>query len=205
MTKKGRVGIILSGRGSNFQAIYHYCQNETTNYQVAVVISNKINAPGLKKAAEVALPTYYVSAKQYADHSAYEHAMIEILKATQCELICLAGYTKLIGPTLLNEFKNRIMNIHPALLPAFKGLHAQEQALQYGVKVSGCTVHFVDEGMDTGPIILQRTVKVDAQDTAESLSQRILAQEHLIYPHAIELYFSGRLKIKGRLVEILPQ
>lgn len=199
----GRVGILLSGRGSNFEAIYRESTEESANFKIVTVISNKKKARGLERARELGIPAYYIAPRKYESREDYESAIVDILNEHQCRLVCLAGYMRLVGERLLQDFPNRIMNIHPALLPAFPGLDAQKQALEYGAKVSGCTVHFVDGGMDTGPIILQTPVPIEEGDDEETLSQRILTQEHRLYSKAISLFFSNKLKIQGRRVIIL--
>jgi phosphoribosylglycinamide formyltransferase-1 len=201
--KKGRVGILLSGRGSNFEAIYRKSMEENSNYEVVVVISDKKDARGLERAGELGIAHFFVSPKVFKPKSNYEKRMVEILTEYNVDLICLAGYMRIVGEELLNAFKHRILNIHPSLLPSFPGLHAQQQALDYGVKFSGCTVHFVDAGMDTGPIIIQEAVKVEENDTEDTLSMRILEQEHKIYSKAVTLFFEKKLKIVGRKVIIL--
>jgi phosphoribosylglycinamide formyltransferase-1 len=203
--KKGRVAIFLSGRGSNFEAIFQTSKNRKCNFEIVVVISDQKDARGLKKAKEFCIPAYSVSRKQYGSKDEYEKQLVLILKKYAVDLVCLAGYMRIVGGTLLKAYKNRILNIHPALLPAFPGLNAQKQALEYGVGVSGCTVHFVDEGVDSGPIILQKTVEVLDNDTEESLSDRILKEEHILYSQAICLFFEKRLKFEGRRVIILKK
>ena len=198
---KGKVGILLSGRGSNFLKIYENSLKQDSNFEISVVISNKKDARGLKKAKELDLPSYYVS-KKGKTKKEHEREIIKILKKHKVELVCLAGYMRIIGEEFVNEFKNKIMNIHPSLLPSFPGLDAQKQAIEYGVKVSGCTVHFVDNGIDSGPIIIQEPVKVEENDDEESLSEKILEKEHIIYSKAIKLFFENRLNIKGKKVII---
>lgn len=199
---KGRVGILLSGRGSNFEAIYHHSQKRKANFEVATVISDKKKARGLERAAELNLPHYYISPKKPKTKEQYEQELVATLLNHNVELVCLAGYMRMVGQTLLAAFPNRIINIHPALLPSFPGLHGQQQALDHGVKVTGCTVHFVDPGMDTGPIILQKAVEIKENDTEESLSSRILKEEHQLFSQAITLFFENRLKISERRVII---
>ena len=199
--KRGKVGILLSGRGSNFLAIHKNSIKKESNFEISVVISNKKNARGLLKARELKIPAYYVSKKGKTKQE-YEREIINILKKHKVELVCLAGYMRLLGEEIINEFKNRIMNIHPSLLPSFKGLDAQKQAIEYGVKISGCTVHFVDNGLDSGPIIIQKAVEVKDNDDEESLSNRILKEEHKIYSKAIKLFFDNKLEIRGRRVVI---
>lgn len=204
MNAKGRVAILISGRGSNFEAIYKNSLKKDANYEIVVVISNKKKAPGLQKAAEYGLDAFHVSPAKYRTKSDYEKEIIAILDKYKVDLVCLAGYMKIIGSELLETYKNRMMNIHPALLPSFPGLDAQQQAVDYGVKISGCTVHFVEAGVDSGPIILQKAVPVEPTDDAETLSHRILKLEHEIYSAAVRLFFENRLKIIGRKVIILP-
>ncbi len=201
--KKLTLGVLASGRGSNLQSIIDACADSRINAQVAAVISDCQDAYALERAKKHGIAAYYVNPNIYSDKAAYEARMVELLQQHQVELVCLAGYMRLVGETMLNAYPLRMMNIHPALLPAFPGLHAQRQALEYGVKVSGCTVHFVDQGMDTGPIILQAAVPVLDNDTEESLAARILTQEHIIYPRAIGLFADGRLKVTGRKVSII--
>lgn len=200
--KKGRVGILLSGRGSNFEAIYKNSLEKDSNFEIAVVISDKKDARGLQRAAEFGIPNFHVSPKELKPKSAYEKRIVEILSEHNVDLLCLAGYMRIVGDELLETFKRRILNIHPALLPSFPGLHAQRQALDHGVKVTGCTVHFVDAGMDTGPIIIQKAVEVMENDSEDTLSMRILEQEHKIYSKAVTLFFEKKLKIVGRKVII---
>lgn len=202
MKKKGKVAVLLSGRGSNFEAIYQNSLKDGANFEVVAVISNKKKARGLETARQYGLPAYHVSPRKFADKTGYEKEIVTLLKRHDTELVCLAGYMRLVGPTLLNSYPGKIVNIHPALLPAFPGLDAQKQALNYGVKVSGCTVHFVDAGVDTGPIILQQAVPLEEGDDEESLSKRILEQEHRLYSRGISLYFENRLQREGRRVII---
>ncbi len=203
MKTKGRVAVLLSGRGSNFEAIYKNSLKRDANYRVVVVVSNKKDAPGLQKASEFGLDFFHVAPKSYKTKTAYERAIIAILEEYSVDLLCLAGYMKIVGEELLQAYENRIMNIHPALLPSFPGLHAQKQAVDHGVKISGCTVHFVDAGVDTGPIILQRPVEVRDDDSEDTLGQRILKEEHEIFSEAVRLFFKKKLKIKNRKVIII--
>ncbi|OPZ74015.1 MAG: Phosphoribosylglycinamide formyltransferase [Firmicutes bacterium ADurb.Bin456] len=195
-----RLGILASGRGSNLQSIMDAAAAGKIGARVAVVVSDNKDAFALERARLAGIPAVYAGFGDYATKDDYERAILDILKQNEVDLVCLAGYMRLVGRVILDAYCNRIMNIHPALLPSFPGLHGQEQALEYGVKFSGCTVHFVDDGMDTGPIILQAVVPVYDEDTVESLATRILEQEHIIYPEAIRLYAGGRLKIRGRKV-----
>lgn len=200
--QKGRVGILLSGRGSNFEAIYRNSLKKNANFEVAVVISNKKDARGLERAKKFGLNAFRVSPKKLKPKEAYERKIVEILKEHKVDLVCLAGYMRIVGSELLNTFPGRIINIHPSLLPSFPGLHAHQQVLDHGVKVSGCTVHFVDAGVDTGPIIIQKAVPVEDNDTEDTLAQRVLEQEHKVYSSAITLFFEKKLKIVGRKVII---
>jgi len=202
ITKKGRVGVLLSGRGSNFEAIYRHSLEKDSNFEVAVVISDKKDARGLERAKEFGLHAFRVSPKKRKPKELYERKIVEILKEHKVDLVCLAGYMRIVGSELLNAFPGRIINIHPSLLPSFPGLHAHRQVLDHGVKVSGCTVHFVDDGVDTGPIIVQKAVPVNENDTEDTLGQRVLEQEHKIYSHAVTLFFEKKLKIVGRKVII---
>jgi len=170
----------------------------------AVVVSSVAEAPGLARAQAWGIPTEVVSHKDIRPREAHERRVADVLKDYRVDLVCLAGYMRLLSPYLVSEFRNRIMNVHPALLPAFPGLDAQRQALEYGSKISGCTVHFVDEECDHGPIVLQAAVPVLDDDTEESLSARILEEEHRIYPQAVALYFEGRIAIEGRRVRLGP-
>jgi phosphoribosylglycinamide formyltransferase-1 len=203
MKSRGRVAVLLSGRGSNFEAIYHNSLKKDANFEIVVVISDKKHARGLAKAGEYGLPAFHISPKKHTAKAAYEREIIKVLKNYDVELVCLAGYMRIVGEELLKEYKNRVINIHPALLPSFPGLHAQQQAVDYGVKVSGCTVHFVDAGVDTGPVIAQQPVAVEPGEDEKSLSRRILKEEHRIYSEVIRLYFTNRLKINERNVIIL--
>ncbi len=199
---KGRVAILLSGRGSNFEAIYQFSQQAAANFQVIAVISDNAEAHGLITAKNWGLPTYFVNPKQLKNKTIYEQKIVDILKNHHTQLVCLAGYMRIVGETLLNAYPGLILNIHPALLPSFPGTHAQQQALDHGVKISGCTVHFVDPGIDSGPIILQNAVTILENDTEDSLASRILTQEHQLYSEAISLFFQKRLNISGRRVII---
>jgi phosphoribosylglycinamide formyltransferase-1 len=172
------------------------------NYAIRLVISDQEDALGLRKAAAFNIPGHCLPPKEFRDKDAQEREICRLLERAGIELVCLAGYMRLVGPALLEKFPGRIMNIHPSLLPSCPGLHAQRQALRHGLKISGCTVHFVDAGLDSGPIIAQQAVRVRAADDEGSLSRRILRQEHRLYPRAIRLFFAGRLQIRGRSVII---
>ncbi len=197
-----KIGVLISGRGSNLQAIIDAIEQGQIPAKVAVVISNNPKAYGLERAKKHNIATKVYEPKKFPDKNIYELEIVKTLRAHKVDLVCLAGYMRIVGQPLLQEYFGKMINIHPALLPSFPGLHSQKQALDYGAKVSGVTVHFVDEGCDTGPIILQTAVPVMVDDTEETLSARILEQEHKIYPEAIKLFAEGRLKIEGRKVEI---
>lgn len=200
------IAVFISGRGSNFLALLKNIEKGVLkNCRIAVVFSNNPNAKGLEYAAEAGIKTIVIPSKNRSDRVEYDKEIINALSEYNIDLICLAGYMRIVTEELVEAYKNKIINIHPALLPSFPGLHAQKQALDYGVKVSGCTVHFVDGGMDTGPIILQKTVPVYDNDTEDTLSARILEQEHTAYSEAVALYAAGRLKVSGRKVEILDK
>jgi len=199
-----RLGVLASGRGSNLQAIIDAIEAGRLPARLAVVVSDREQAPALGRAARHGAPALSVSPKDHGDRAAYDRALRQTLHAHGVELVCLAGFLRILGPELIRPLAGRVMNIHPSLLPAFPGLDAQRQALDWGVRVTGATVHFVDEGVDTGPIIVQEAVPVLAGDTAETLSERILAVEHRLYPRAIRLYAEERLRIVGRRVHIDP-
>ena len=200
------LGVLISGRGSNLQSIIDAIEAGTVDARIAVVVSNKPEAFGLERARHHGLKTVFVDPKPFKEQTnrreAYDQAVLDVLKAHGVELVILAGYMRIVTPVLIDPYEGKLMNIHPSLLPSFPGLHAQKQALEWGVKVSGCTVHFVTEGMDEGPIIVQATVPIHEDDTAETLSARILEHEHRIYPEAIQLYAKGGLKIEGRRTRI---
>jgi phosphoribosylglycinamide formyltransferase-1 len=194
-----RLGILLSGRGSNFVAIADAIAAGKLDAEIAVVLSNREDAPGLERARERGIPAFALSSKG-VDRQAFDQQLIDHLQQHQVDLVCLAGYMRLLGLGFVLRFSNQIVNIHPSLLPAFPGLDAQHQALDHGVKVAGCTAHFVDQGLDSGPIIRQAAVPVLDGDTYETLSARILQQEHRIYSEAIGVVLSGRYRIAGRRV-----
>jgi len=200
--KKGRIAVFLSGRGSNFKAIHDAILAGKINAEIALVFSNKREALGLKIAQERNLETLYLNPKEFDSHEAYDQAIIDEVKKRDVDLICLAGYMKILTPLFCNEFKNRVMNIHPALLPSFPGLHVQQKSIDWGVRYSGATVHFVTADVDMGPIILQAVVPVLQNDIEDTLSERILKEEHKIYPEAVKLFFEGRLEVKERRVFI---
>jgi phosphoribosylglycinamide formyltransferase-1 len=192
--------VLVSGRGSNLQAIIDSIEKGyIKNAAINVVISNKENAYALERAKNHGISAIFLDPSEY-DRDRYDRAILDVLNQYNTDLLLLAGYFRILGNEIIKAYRNRIMNIHPSLLPAFKGLHAQKQAFEYGVKVAGCTVHFVDEGLDSGPIILQMCVPVLPGDTEETLTARILEQEHIIYPEAVRLFSEGKLKIEGRNV-----
>jgi phosphoribosylglycinamide formyltransferase-1 len=197
-----RLGVLASGGGSNLKAILDACASGTLNARVAVVVCNVPGAGALERAARAGVPAVVLPHKGAASREAYDEALVAILREAGVELVCLAGFMRLITPILLKAFENRILNIHPALLPAFPGMHGVRQAIGAGVRVAGCTVHLVDEGTDSGPIVLQAAVPVLDEDTEESLAARILLQEHRIYPRAIALFAEGRVRLEGRRVRL---
>jgi phosphoribosylglycinamide formyltransferase-1 len=201
--KRGRVAVLLSGRGSNFMAIREAVRRGDINVDIALVFSNKEDAPGLVKAREWGLETLFLNPKLFASREEYDRAVMRELEQRQIDLVCLAGYMKVLTPELCDAFKHRIVNIHPALLPSFPGLHVQQKAIDWGVRFSGCTVHFVAAEVDLGPIILQAVVPVLQDDTEETLAARILVEEHRIYPEAVRLYFEGRIEVRERRVFVL--
>lgn len=196
------LGVLISGRGSNLQAILDAIADGRLDARVGVVISNKLNAQGLERAERAGVPTVVLSLADYDSREAFDEAVLVALRERDVDVVCLAGFMRILSPVLVRAFPNRILNIHPSLLPAFIGLHAQEQAVEHGVKVSGCTVHLVDEELDHGPILLQATVPVEEGDTEESLSERILEQEHQLYPRAIQLILDGKVSVEGRRARI---
>ena len=194
-----RLGILLSGRGSNFEAIASNAAAGKIPAEIAVVISNNPKAAGLEKASARGIPAVVIPSRGL-EREAYDRLVVTELQKRQVYLVCLAGFMRLLSAYFVQQFPNRILNIHPALLPSFPGLEAQRQALEHGVKITGCTVHFVDEFLDAGPILVQAAVEVRDNDTEETLSARILAQEHRIYTDAINLALSGQYRIEGRRV-----
>lgn len=196
------LGVLVSGRGSNLQAILDAIMAGRLKAKLGVVVSDNPDAQALKRVAGFDIATAVVERKKFPDRRAFEQALVRELELHHVELVCLAGFMRILSSEFISHFPNRIMNIHPALLPAFPGLDAQAQAIAYGAKVSGCTVHFVDEGVDSGPIILQEAVPVQPDDDDHTLAERILHVEHRLYPRAIGLYCEGRLTIEGRKVII---
>jgi phosphoribosylglycinamide formyltransferase 1 len=197
---KSRIGVLLSGRGSNFVALADSVDSSRiTNAEIALVLSNREGAPGIDRAKERGLPTRVIPSKGL-EREAYDRQVVAALQEAEVDLICLAGYMRLLSPYFVASFPNRILNIHPSLLPSFPGLESQRQALEYGVKFAGCTVHFVDENLDAGPIVLQAIVEVKDADTDATLSERILKEEHRIYSEAVKIVLAGNFKIAGRRV-----
>jgi len=201
-----RVAVLASGRGSNLQAVIDAIEAGRVQAQIVVVISNKKNAVALERARKHELKDLFVDPKPFAgrpdSREAYDQSLLEILQQHEVELVLLAGYMKIVTAVLVNAYANRMMNIHPSLLPSFPGLDVQKKAIDWGCKLAGCTVHFVTEGVDEGPIIIQAAVPILDGDTPDTLAARILVQEHKIYPRAVELFAEGRLKVEGRRVFI---
>ncbi len=198
------IGVLASGNGSNLQAIIDRIENGELTAKIACVISNNAGAFALERARRYGIPALHLDHRLFPGRAGYDAALLEALREYEVELVALAGFMRIITPVLIDAYPHAIMNIHPALLPAFPGLHAQKQALDYGVKISGCTVHFVDPGTDTGPVIIQSAVPVLEGDTEETLSARIQVEEHRVYPKAIGLFAKGCLKVEGRTVIISP-
>jgi len=197
------LGILLSGRGSNFEAIARNVQTGQIPARIAVVISNRSDAPGLRRARAMSLNAAYIPS-QGKEREAYDREIVAALQEAQVDLVCLAGFMRVLGPYFVRAYPNRALNIHPSLLPAFPGLEAQKQALESGVKFTGCTVHMLDEGVDTGPIVCQAVVPVLDDDTEATLAARILKEEHRIYSEAIRLVLEDRIRIEGRRVVLKP-
>jgi len=196
------IGVLASGRGSNFQSIIDAIESGSLKAKIVLLITDNPNAFAIERARKHGIEPLIMMANQYGTRNEYYKAVVQELRIREVGLVVLAGFMRLIGKPLIEAYRDRVMNIHPALLPSFPGLHGQKQAQAYGVRISGCTVHFVDEGMDTGPIIIQAAVPVSFEDTEESLSERILKMEHKIFPEAIRLFSEGRLEVIGRKVKI---
>jgi phosphoribosylglycinamide formyltransferase-1 len=194
------IGVLISGSGTNLQAIIDAIAAQELDAKIQVVLSNRADAYGLVRAKKNGIPVAVLDHKQFPSREAFDQAVVDILRGREVKLVVLAGFMRLLSPVFVSAYSNRIMNIHPALLPAFPGLHVQKKAVEHGVRFSGCTVHFVNEECDEGPIIIQAVVPVFPDDTEETLAARILAQEHRIYPRAIQLYSEGRLRVEGRKV-----
>ena len=200
--KKFRLGVLVSGRGTNLQSILDAIGKGEVPAEVGVIISNKETAPALERGRQHGVESIFLNPKDFASREAYDRELVTLLNARDIDLVCLAGYMKILTAGFIRAFAGKIINIHPSLLPAFPGLDVQQKALDHGVKFAGCTVHFVEEEVDTGPIVLQAVVPVQDGDTTETLSARILEQEHKIYPRAIQLIAENRLRIQGRRVLI---
>jgi len=199
MSRDGRtLGVLISGRGTNLQAIIDAIQEGSLDARIGVVVSNKAQVEGLERAQKAAITTSVIEHKAFPSREAFDERVLEELREHETDVVCLAGFMRILSPVLVRAFPNRVLNIHPALLPSFIGLHGQKQALEYGVKVSGATVHIVDEELDHGPILLQATVPVRGDDTEESLAARILKVEHRLYPEAIALLLGGKFKFEDR-------
>lgn len=198
------LGVLASGRGSNLQAILDAVAVGHLEARVRIVVSDNADAYALDRARSAGVPAFHVDPRGFGSRESYERRIAELLQQHEVALVALAGYMRIVGPVLLGAFPGRILNIHPSLLPAFPGLHVQRQALEHGARISGCTVHFVDAGVDTGPIVIQAAVPVHDADTEELLAERILRQEHRIYPRAIQLFAEGRLRLEGRRVLVDP-
>lgn len=196
------IGVLLSGGGTNLQAIIDAIEQHRLDAEIRTVVSNRESAYGLTRARDHDIPTTVIDHRGHPSREAYDRVVVEHLESQGVELVVLAGFMRLLSPYFVQSFPDRIMNIHPALSPAFAGLHGQRQAFEYGVRFAGCTVHFVSENCDEGPIIIQAVVPVLSDDTEDTLARRILAQEHRIYPRAIQLYGEGRLVIEGRKVRV---
>ena len=199
------VGVLASGRGSNLQAILAACARPGFPAHVTVVISDREQAAALEGARAAGVEALWVNPKDFGDREAFDLALVHELQRRAVGLVCHAGFMRILSPVYVRAFAGRALNVHPSLLPAFPGLRAQRQALDHGVRVTGATVHFIDEGVDTGPIVLQAAVPVEPGDTEETLAARILGQEHRLYPEAIRLFAEGRLRIEGRRVIVLPE
>jgi phosphoribosylglycinamide formyltransferase-1 len=200
MARQVPIGVLISGGGTNLQSIIDAVETRKLDAKIQLVLSNKADAFGLERARKHGIATEVLDHKAFAGREAYDQAVVDLLRARGVELVVLAGFMRLLSPVFVKAYSNRIMNIHPALLPAFPGLHVQKKAVEHGVRFAGCTVHFVNEECDEGPIIIQAVVPVFPGDTEDTLAARILQQEHRIYPRAIQLYAEGRLAVVGRKV-----
>jgi len=200
MARQVSIGVLISGGGTNLQSIIDAIEAKQLDAKIQFVLSNRAEAYGLVRATNHGIPTEVLDHKSFPSREAYDQAVVDLLRRRGVELVVLAGFMRLLSPVFIKAYSNRIMNIHPALLPAFAGLHVQKKALEHGVRFAGCTVHFVNEECDEGPIIIQAVVPVFADDTEDALAARILKQEHQIYPRAIQLFAEGRLRVVGRRV-----
>ena len=198
----GRIAVLISGRGSNLQSIIDAVRAKALDAAIAVVVSNRPDAAGVFRAREAGIEAVYLDPREYDGRDAYDRAVTDVLRARGVELVCLAGFMRLLTPGFVEWWRDRIINIHPSLLPAFKGLHSHERALEAGVRLSGCTVHFVRAEMDDGPIIVQAAVPVHPGDDAERLAARVLAVEHRAYKLALRLIAEGRVRVEGEIVEV---
>ena len=202
---KKRIGVLLSGRGSNFEALAgSVAAGRIPNAEIAIALSNREDARGIEKARAFGIEARVISSRGL-EREAYDKLVVAALQEKRVDLVCLAGYMRLLSPQFVAAFRNRILNIHPSLLPAFPGLEAQRQALEHGAKFSGCTVHFVDENLDAGPIVLQACVPIEDNDTPETLAERILREEHRIYTEAVRIVLEERFRVEGRRVLVLPE
>jgi phosphoribosylglycinamide formyltransferase-1 len=202
---KKRIGVLLSGRGSNFEALADsIAAGRIPNAEIAIVLSNREGAPGIERARARKIDARAIPSKGL-EREAYDKLVMAALEEKKIDLVCLAGYMRLLSPQFVAAFRGRILNIHPSLLPAFPGLESQRQALEHGAKFAGCTVHFVDENLDAGPIVMQAVVPIEDRDTPETLSERILHEEHRIYTEAVRIVLEGRYRIEGRRVLITPE
>ncbi len=202
MSRLLRVGVLASGRGSNLQALLDAGSRPDYPARVVVVVSDREDARALARARAAGVSSLFVNPKDHGDRPAYDAVLTKTLEHHEVGLVCLAGFLRILSPVFVRAWQGRLMNVHPSLLPAFPGLHAQRQALDHGVRIAGATVHFVDEGVDTGPIVLQAAVPVEATDTEETLAARILIEEHRVYLEAVRLFAEGRLHVTGRQVSI---
>ncbi len=202
MSRLLRIGVLASGSGTNLQAIIDRCQDGSLEAEIAIVITNNPGAGALERADKAGIPTLCINHRDFSQREDFDHAVVKALQETRVDLVVLAGFMRIITQTFIDAFPERVINIHPALLPAFPGMHVQQQAIDYGARFSGCTVHMVDGGVDTGPVIIQAVVPILPDDTADTLAARILEQEHKIYPRAIQLIAQGRVQVKGRQVTI---
>jgi phosphoribosylglycinamide formyltransferase-1 len=203
--KMKKIAVLISGGGTNLQSIIDSVESGFLDIEIAVVVSNREDAYGLTRARKHSIPTAVLKHSDYGSRESFEDKLIELLDGYGVHLVALAGFMRVLTPKFVNHFHHRIINIHPALLPSFPGVHGQQQAFDYGVRFSGCTTHFVDEGTDTGPIILQAVVPILPGDTVDTLAERILTEEHRIYSESLRLWSLGLLKIEGRKVTILPE
>ncbi len=191
-----KLGVLISGSGTNLQAIFDSIEKKTLDAEVAVVISNKAEAVGLERAKKAAVPTHFVDHKKFADRASFDSAVVDVLRDHKVDWVVLAGFMRIVTPMLLDSFPNRVVNIHPSLLPAFPGAHAHRDAIAYGVKISGCTVHLVDAGTDTGPILAQAVVPVSEGDDEASLAQKVLYVEHQLLPRVLQQAAEGRISVE---------